>query len=43
MCIHVGAFDLLQWVVESKIQNEFKFFGNKIENGLEIKEKKIWK
>ena len=24
MCIHAGAFDLLQWVVESKIQNEFK-------------------
>ena len=24
MCIHAGAFDLLQGVVESKIQNEFK-------------------
>ena len=43
MCIHAGAFGLLQWVVESKIQNEFKFFRNKIENGLEIKEKKIRK
>ena len=34
MCIHAGAFDLLQRVVESKIQNAFEI-------GLEIKEKKI--
>ena len=37
MCIHTGAFDLLQWVVESKIQNAFE---NKFESGFEIKEKK---
>ena len=40
MCIHAGAFDLLQWVVESKIQNVFE---NEFENGIEIKEKKIRK
>jgi len=27
-------------VVESKIQNEFKFFRNKFESGFEVKEKK---
>jgi len=27
-------------VVELKILNEFKFFGSKLENGFEIKEKK---
>ena len=37
MCIHVGAFDLLQWVVESKLQNAFE---NEFENSFEIKEKK---
>ena len=34
MCIHAGAFDLLQWVVESKIQNAFE---NEFENGFENK------
>ena len=40
MCIHAGAFGFLYWVVEFKIQNEFKIFGNKLENGFETKEKK---
>ena len=34
MCIRAGAFDLLQWVVESKIHNAFE---NEFENGFEEK------
>ena len=40
MCIRADAFDLLQWVVESKIQNAFE---NEIKNGFERKENLIIK
>ena len=30
----------IDWVVRIKIQNEFKFFENKLENSFETKEKK---
>ena len=41
MCIHAGALDLLQWVVESKVQNAFEI-GFEIKENWEMKEfKKI--
>ena len=46
MCIHADAFDLLQWVVESKIQNEFKSLLKMVSKWLWNKrkeKKKNWK
>ena len=51
MCIHAGAFDLLQWMVESKIQNEFKsllkrvwkWLWNKIKEKKELENKRVYK
>ena len=37
MCIHAGALDLLQWVVESKVQNAFEI-GFEIKENWEMKE-----